>query len=448
MLNTETNLTAVYGMIEALNGVSTGASNAKTSLLETFVDDRSFSFVFKNAYNHLKTTGISDRTVEKVEELAEDGGNRGERECLTDDEVKKVAMCQDRTLTGAALLGFLSACRSELTVDAYDVLTRMLIGDMRCGITATALNKLRPGYVPSFKVQLAHKFEEKRLKTFPVAVEAKYDGVRCIALLEKGGVKLFSRTGKLLKGDFPHLVEQLNALAQTAKSVYGDEAIVLDGEIMDEVSGFSETVAAVHRKTKNTNVSLFLFDIMPASEFESVTCDLPYHVRRAALKRIIAETAFGDNPSVQLSEEYLCHSVEEIFNINASILDKGGEGVIVKPMNGKYEFKRSFHWMKVKAKNTLDLAITGWEKGTGRIDGMLGAFVVDHSGVSVNVGSGLTDYLRGYFKGNEESCIGQMIEVEFHEETPDGSLRHPRFKAFRTGELATNPKSIEDGAGC
>jgi len=439
-------LVEVSTRIRDLNAVSSGASNAKTALLDTIIDDASFKYVFSNAYNHLKTSGISDRTVAKVEEVASE--TRGEGESLSPELQAKVVMCQNRQISGAGLISFLTECRESLCFEAYEVLTNMLIGDMRCGITATALNGLRPGYVPSFKVQLSHKFEEKRIKSFPVAVETKYDGVRCIAYLSGGTAKLFSRTGKLLKGDFPKIVEQLNEVAKSAVQVYGEEAIVVDGEIMDAVAGFNETVGAVHRKSKNTNVSLFLFDIMSASDFEQGKCVYTYHARRRVLSKIIADAQLGDLAQVVLSDGRICNSMDEIYQVNAEVMDSGGEGVIVKPLDGKYEFKRSFHWMKVKAKNTLDLVVVDWAEGTGRIRGMLGAFVVDHSGVYVNVGSGLSDGIREYFKGKEDTCKGLLVEVEFHEETPDGSLRHPRFKSFRSGELATNPKSIEDGPGC
>ena len=84
--------------------------------------------------------------------------------------------------------------------------------------------------------------------------------------------------------------------------------------------------------------------------------------------------------------------------------------------------------MKIKAEETLDLYVTGWEPGTGKYEGMIGALIVNHKGVPVNVGSGLSDTLR---QEDPAEIVGRMIEVEYHEVTPDGSLRHPRFKRFR-----------------
>jgi ATP-dependent DNA ligase len=63
--------------------------------------------------------------------------------------------------------------------------------------------------------------------------------------------------------------------------------------------------------------------------------------------------------------------------------------------------------------------------------GTLGAFVVDHQGVKVQVGSGLSDEIRSEIWDNKEKYIGRTIEIRYQEITPDGSLRFPTFVCFR-----------------
>ena len=89
--------------------------------------------------------------------------------------------------------------------------------------------------------------------------------------------------------------------------------------------------------------------------------------------------------------------------------------------------------MKFKNEATEDVRISGFKEGGAltKYEGMLGAFVVDYYGVSVDVGSGFTDDQRKEFWGNRNSLIDTMIEISYIERTKDGSLRHPVFERLR-----------------
>ncbi|BBI61605.1 hypothetical protein HSBAA_29110 [Vreelandella sulfidaeris] len=116
----------------------------------------------------------------------------------------------------------------------------------------------------------------------------------------------------------------------------------------------------------------------------------------------------------------------------ASYQEEGFEGAVLKNPKASYSFRRSYNWMKMKSEESADLKIVGYEEGTGKYEGQMGALIVDFNGVEVNVGSGLTDALRrSMWEDKETSLIGRLVEVEYMEVTPDGSLRHPRFVCFR-----------------
>jgi len=125
------------------------------------------------------------------------------------------------------------------------------------------------------------------------------------------------------------------------------------------------------------------------------------------------------------------------------------EGLIVKIPDAAYAKKKSFDWLKVKTQETEDLRIINAFSGEPHTKYVhcLGGLIVERQGVQVRVGGGFSDheretiwqlYLTDKQNPDNHALIGRLIEVEFHEVTPDGSLRHPRFVRFRDdkdGEL-------------
>ncbi|SCW95737.1 hypothetical protein [Ancylobacter rudongensis] len=149
------------------------------------------------------------------------------------------------------------------------------------------------------------------------------------------------------------------------------------------------------------------------------------------------------------------------------------EGIMVKDPGGLYDKKKSYGWMKMKAEETEDLRIVGFYNGEAgsKYEFTMGGAIVERNGVLIRVGGGWSDKDRadcwelwkqdaallgidplvgfkpgvhfelGRIKAVEATnFLGRLLEVEFHEVTPDGSLRHPRAVRFRDdkdGELET-----------
>lgn len=108
------------------------------------------------------------------------------------------------------------------------------------------------------------------------------------------------------------------------------------------------------------------------------------------------------------------------------------EGVMVNLANATYEGKRTKNILKVKAMQSADLRIIGFEEGTGKNKGTLGAVIVDYKGNQVKVGSGFSLDDRDYFWNNREELMGTIIEVQYFEESQNQkndsiSLRFPVF---------------------
>lgn len=322
---------------------------------------------------------------------------------------------------------------------------RILIKDLRAGLSEKTVNKvvekINPEYViPTFNVQLASDIDGHRKKlTGKKMLQYKLDGTRCITVVYPGGkVDQFSRNGKELL-NFDTIREQFRK-----PSISLNEPMVFDGEIVS--TSFQELMKQVHRKTKvdTSDAKLCLFDAISLEDFESGRSDVT-QMERAEWLNQWKDLWKEETLNIQVLDYKITdfdQGFDEFDEYNQSALDQGFEGLVIKNVDAPYECKRSANWLKVKPVLSLDLTVTAIEEGTGRNVGKLGALVCHGTDqdreITVNVGSGFSDQQREEFWQNQESLIGQIVEVmsDVVTKNQDGtySLRFPRFKCFRSIE--------------
>ena len=321
---------------------------------------------------------------------------------------------------------------------------RILIKDLRCGVSEKTVNKVVekkwPDYtVPVFSCQLAHDSANHESKvTGRKLIEVKLDGVRVLTIVYPDGrVDQFSRNGKEF-ANFPHIKEQFAKVASGLAVPY-----VFDGEVMS--SSFQDLMKQVHRKSDVNagDAILYLFDIVPLEDFQKGVWNMKQSERTAILQNWF-DNEQTNLPSVRvLEQEEVDLSTEEgnkVFKqINQDAIDGGYEGIMIKDINAPYECKRSHAWLKLKPFIEVSLNVVAVEEGTGKNIGKLGALVCegvdDNKKIVVNVGSGFTDEHRDDYWINKNKLLGMVTEVRADAITQnqDGtySLRFPRFKGFR-----------------
>jgi len=371
--------------------------------------------------------------VQKVPTSKKDG--TGITQTEFDDVVRRL---EDRTLTGNEMRDTIQdLCDRSKMEEWNDWYRRILIKDLRCGVTHKTVNKHSTMKVPVFECMLADdsKKHEKKM-TGEVYVEPKLDGVRVITIcdVDKDEVKMFSRNGKELT-NFPRILEQFDSMLDQMS-----ESMVFDGEVMSD--DFQTLMREIHRKggAKTDDAVLNLFDCMPLEYFKEGSYPYALNTR----KELLQSFTYGPNISIV---EFVAMNLDEddgqkqFADYNKLCIDKGFEGIMVKPITGIYECKRSSLWLKVKPFIEVSLKVVDTEEGTGRNVGKLGALIVegtdDGKFIKTNVGSGLTDEDRETFWKAKDKLIGQIIEVradaitQNQDTTSEWSLRFPRFLRFR-----------------
>lgn len=389
---------------------------------------------FRAAYDAMVTFG-----VKKVEPKTGDGrGLRSERFWTTAQALS------ERRLTGHAAINEINAMRLDATEAEWNLwYRRILIKDMRCGTSDSTVNKHASikYHVPVFSCQLAHdganhegKVHGKKL------IEVKLDGVRVITIVYPNGqVDQYSRNGKELV-NFPHVKAQL-----AKHAALFSEPMVLDGEIMS--ASFQDLMKQVHRKSdvQANDAVLNLFDMLPLREFQAEIGTQQQVYRTSMLQTWYADIK-AHMPDVTVVGQELVDldtmkGLARFKMINTQAIAGGYEGIMIKDPDAVYETKRSVAWLKQKPFIEVSLTVIGFEEGTGKNAGRLGALIVqgtdDDKTIRTNVGSGLSDVLRETIWNNQAQVLGSVVEVRADAATQnqdsDGewSLRFPRFKGFR-----------------
>ena len=378
------------------------------------------------ALDKLRTFGLK-----QVPESTQDGPG-----LHWDTFLETTTQLENRTLTGNAArdrIDYLMALATQ--AEWNDWYRRILIKDLRCGVTEKTVNKFSDYPVPVFECMLADDSakHEKKLKG-RVLLEPKLDGVRVVAIcdVDRDEVVLMSRNGKEL-ANFPHINQQFEDMLDQLS-----ESMVFDGEIMSE--NFQVLMREIHRKdgAKTEDAVLNLFDCLTLKEFKTGGSSKPITERKTMLE------SFRLGANMQRVEYVACDLTEDrdrFLDYNKLCVDRGYEGIMVKPVAGAYECRRSTLWLKVKPFIEVSLTVVATEEGTGRNAGKLGALIVEGTDmgkfIRTNVGSGLTDSDRESYWRDRDKLIGQVIEVradaitQNQDVTDEYSLRFPRFLRFR-----------------
>ena len=355
----------------------------------------------------------------------------------------------NRELTGHAARDAIELAMSVATTEQWNMFyRRILIKDLRCGMSEKTVNKVAkdfPQYaVPIFGCQLAHDSANHEKKMVGVKqIEVKLDGVRVLAVCRAGKVELFSRNGRQFH-NFPHIVAEIETVLAAKPAPYD---CVLDGEVMS--ADFQDLMKQLQRKDgkKATDAVLHLFDFIPLADFLKGTWDTPQTTRSNLVKYWVLEhESVLQHVQACAWEDVDLDSKEgeaRFTELNKKAVEGGYEGVMIKDVDAPYNCKRSHAWLKAKPFIEVTLEVIDVEEGTGRNEGRLGAVVCegidDGKKISVNVGSGFSDANRDEFWNSRTDITGQLVEVRADAVTQnqDGtySLRFPRFKTFRGFEV-------------
>jgi len=410
----------VYDIIEEL--ASNNSRNFKIEVLEKNVHNNVLKTVIHKALDPF--TQFYIRKIPKYEPK----GNG----CIM-EAMKELFLLESRQVTGNAGIEHLTQILNNLSPKNAKVIELIIAKDLKCGVSTATVNKVWPGLILEYPVMLASKMEEKTLSKvdWPAYVQLKLDGMRFNAIVKEGKVEFRSRNGKSIQLH-GRLEEDFKKMAGEFMDVVFDGELVVAGDdgLLDRQTGngiLNKAVKGTLSEPEADQVRAVVWDYIPYMYFVDGECPMPYSER---LDRIT-----NTSEKVQRIHTYTVDNIDEANEIFQKFLDQGEEGIMLKTTSHIWENKRSKHLIKFKAELDCDLKVVGYQEGTGKYQGQMGALICESEDgqLKVNVGSGFNDEDRK--KLTKESVEGKVITVKYNariqSKNGDESLFLPIFVEVR-----------------
>jgi DNA ligase-1 len=255
----------------------------------------------------------------------------------------------------------------------------------------------------NIKPMLAYPLDAKREKKlkFPVSVQPKYNGVRCMAYRLVGGdIRLMSRGGK--DYTLPHIQNELKGKLE--------HGFCLDGELY--IHGMSLQTIRHHIETyteESLQVKLVCYDCtnLPPSDQKWID-------RLGELEDFFAA---GQFEHIEFSLTRPMDSVARIKSFHDMCVEDGYEGAIIRSYVGVYKLAaRSSDLLKYKQFQDAEFKAIGYSTGK---DGVIKYICVQEDGKQFEVRPRGNEVERARLLKNADKDLGKMLTVRFQERSDD-----------------------------
>jgi len=292
--------------------------------------------------------------------------------------------------------------------------------------------------------------------------EVKWDGMRALAFVEDGRLRVQSSNERDVTVSWPELADLPAALPVTTALLDG-ELIATDDAGRPSFSRLQQRMhltnpAEARRRSTSVPVTYVVFDLLHLDGHDLM--DQALTDRRRLLEGV-----------VEPGPSWRCSPVHDDGEALLAAADQQGlEGVVAKRLDSTYQpGTRTRLWRKVKVRRRQEMVVGGWLPGEGGRSGRLGALLVGYHDAAGDgrplrfagrVGTGFTDVELRRLAAQLEPLATDVCpfdppppradlvrgarwvrpelvaELAFAEWTDDNRLRHPSYLGLRTDKPA------------
>lgn len=334
--------------------------------------------------------------------------------------LSKLLNFSERTLTGTAAIDSLRYVLSCLEEDDAKVIERVIERDLRCGVSASTVNKIWPGLIPTFPYMRCSLPSGIDTKTWDwkngVFSQLKADGMFVnVSHDDNGDVKIFSRHGSVFpQTEFKDLVSDIKENFKRKTQTNGELLVYennapLERELSNGILNSIQQGGTL--ENDNQKIVYLVWDQIPLTlAVPKGECKVEYIHRYNNLLNQTVSAKF-----VKMIPTKFVYSFDEAMEHYMEFVEAGFEGSIIKTKTGFWKDSTSKDQVKMKVECDIDLEIIGFNPGKGKNADTFGSVICASSDrkMIVNV-SGFSDKERKEINNNRDKYLSKIVTVRIN----------------------------------
>lgn len=277
---------------------------------------------------------------------------------------------------------------------------------------------------------LAHSWDKRSPRTrknqkWPVAVQPKFDGCRCLAVCnDDATISLLSREG--LEWSLPHLQAYLRGVMSPGQILDGE--LYLHGRSLQQIISLAKNA----EKEERNGLQYRVYDMPRTGMTDEEELQ---EARFAGLLRFFQNLGSCANFVIAVETD-LAYYEEAIVAAHDRFVEQGYEGAIVRNFDGAYGFGgRSHDLLKVVRVERAEFKVVHCGEGRGKSAGKAIWFCqMPDSDATFKVKPKCSQEEAASYWENRLGYIGKMLTVEFRTRTDAGIPKFAKGIAFRPEE--------------
>jgi ATP-dependent DNA ligase len=408
----------IYDIIEELNWEN--GSNYKLDVLRRYQDNELLKRVLKLTYDKVAFNFyVTNKNINREGEWNQGAKTLEEALDILENELAT------RNYTGNAAIELLEALFNDLSKENAKVLELILNRDLRINLGRKQINKVFKKLITEFPYMRCSLMDKINRITYPAIIQEKLDGTYRSIVVNNGNIEIYSRSGE--KSNYPNFIEKLQNLPN---GVYIGEFM-----IKNELDRFKAN-GLLNSDTEPENIYAVTWDYLTLDEWKEGKSKTDYKLRLKTLAKNLTENGYG-LADVTIAKTRFIDSLEDAKEFYLDVVALGGEGAVIKNLNNKFKNGTATDNIKMKEEAVSEFIITGFQEGTGRLEGTLGALeVISGDEKVISKVSGFTDKIRTKIWNERDILKGTIISVKYNgvskaKGSDIYSLMFPVFEDFR-----------------